>query len=227
MTRADPAGQPELLFLPRLRRRDRGAADPNRHRRPRRPRPDRAHLPRPRKCSRHLRQAEPPARARPRGLAGHGRCLDAGRGRRSRERPLALRPSPCCAAGSPPSPVSPATRATTTTIQTGMPSAIGADRDRERPPQPGRQRRHHRRRPEPHARDPGAMPVAEPPEPSASERERQAAGHQGCQRQPLHRHRRQPRPRRPGIATASGPNRTAACATTPAGSQSSASGQNP
>ena len=62
------------------------AAKGRRRRRwPCRARPDRAHLPPPRTCPRHLRQAEPPARAGPGSLDRNGCRLDARRGRRPGE----------------------------------------------------------------------------------------------------------------------------------------------
>ena len=64
------------------------------------------------------------------------------------------------------------------------------DGDRDRAEQPGRQRH----RAEGDARGPDAEPVAEPTEPPASERQRQAARRERRQRHPLRPHRRQSRP---------------------------------
>ena len=108
------------------------------------------------------------------------------------------------------------------------------ERDRDRAEQSGHHRHRYGRRPERDACPPGATPVAEPPEPPATERPRIGSG--------------AGRDRPQGASTASeaaaigaaashmpwsggpsvaGRNRTAAWATTPDGSHSSASVQNP
>ena len=62
--------------------------------------------------------------------------------------------------------------------QTGSAECHRADGDRHRPEQPRKHRRRHGQRAEHDTGPPGGAPVAQPPEPPAAQRQRQAAGRQ-------------------------------------------------